>query len=402
MPSTNSAAVVDNVTPAEAIASGWTKFNLHWHDYEGVSLTNRSGGSTVAGDVHVVSGANDASAILGDTVNTYQKCVVAMAVISNNAAGEYARSGYISAIKSTGTINRGDWIRKSATTKCVESTGVNGLVSATAAPRGAIGIACAAASGGFVAAMLFDKAATPVFPRGHIFGLTLSNSAGDVTNDLDVAAGECKADDGLTDMVLPASITKQLDVAWAVGTNQGGLSTGAIANTTYHVWLIMRGDTGIVDVLLDVSATAPTMPANYTFKRRIGSIVRLSGVIRTFVQRGDEFRWKAGPFALDHDGASGTSANTITHNVPIGAVVHVFGVFTVSSTASAYISSLDLDDLAPSVSAVPGMFGSVTVSGAPYGPVKTNTAGQTRFRTNTSVTVRIATWGWIDRRGQDD
>src|SRR3990167_5278425 len=102
-----------------------------------------------------------------------------------------------------------------------------------------------------------------------------------------IALGPLAADLAET---LTTAITKQLDAAWAVGTNQGGrMSAAAIANTTYHVPLIKRVDTGVVDVGLDVSATAPTLPTNYTKFRRIGSILREAGAIVAFSQIGDEF-----------------------------------------------------------------------------------------------------------------
>jgi hypothetical protein len=126
--------------------------------------------------------------------------------------------------------------------------------------------------------------------KGHIYGLTLSNNASDAANDIDIAAGEA-ASTG-TDpvlMVLASALTKRLDAAWAVGTGNGGLDTGSIANGWYYVWLIRRSDTGVVDVLFSASATSPTMPANYDQKRRIGAFERASGAIRAFLQIGDRF-----------------------------------------------------------------------------------------------------------------
>jgi hypothetical protein len=61
----------------------------------------------------------------------------------------------------------------------------------------------------------------------------------------------------------------------AVITNSGvnGLDTGAEANTTwYHIWAIAKVD-GTLDSLLSVSATAPTMPAGYTYKLYLGCIM---------------------------------------------------------------------------------------------------------------------------------
>ena len=61
---------------------------------------------------------------------------------------------------------------------------------------------------------------------------------------------------------------------WTLGTGNGCLDTGTVAASTwYSVFVIERIDTAVVDVLCSTSATAPTMPTNYTRKRRIGSIL---------------------------------------------------------------------------------------------------------------------------------
>jgi hypothetical protein len=119
-------------------------------------------------------------------------------------------------------------------------------------------------------------------PKGHISGLTYSNSVSDATNDLDIAAGEASDSTNLRIIKLTASITKQLDAAWAVGTNAGGLDTGSIGNSDYYIWLIQRSDTGVVDVLYSLSSSAPTMPTNYDYKRLIGWFKRVGATIVAF------------------------------------------------------------------------------------------------------------------------
>ena len=167
MASVNAAGVVDNVTPAETIKSGFDKHNSHWHDYDAVLLTNSAAGSTAVGDVLAVSTAGDSAAVLGDAVSSFQEYVVAQAVIANAVTGEFARAGVVSA-KSTGTIARGQYIRKSATARSVEDSGTS--VGATVSPpAGTLGLALAAAVGGFVTMMLFDQTTT--------VGVTLINRA---------------------------------------------------------------------------------------------------------------------------------------------------------------------------------------------------------------------------------
>lgn len=91
-------------------------------------------------------------------------------------------------------------------------------------------------------------------PPTHIYGLKVSNNATDATNDIDVAIGGARDTTNTDDMVLAAALTgKQLDTAWAVGSSAGLLDQGTVANATYHLHLIKRVDTGVVDVIGSLS-----------------------------------------------------------------------------------------------------------------------------------------------------
>lgn len=104
-------------------------------------------------------------------------------------------------------------------------------------------------------------------PKGYVTGLEVSLDT-DTDHDVNVTAGEARDDADSENIVLSSEITKQIDAAWAVGDDAGGLDTGSVAaSTTYYVWLIKRTDTGIVDVLFSASNSAPTMPSNYDKKR---------------------------------------------------------------------------------------------------------------------------------------
>lgn len=249
------------------------------------------------------------------------------------------------------------------------------------------------------------------YPTGFLHGLTLSNNVTDATNDIDIATGKCRDSADGANMVLGSALTKRLDATWAVGTNQGGLDTGAIANGTYHIWLIKRPDTGVVDALFSLSASAPTMPTNYTLKRRIGSIVRTGAAIKGFVQDGDKFMWKVPVNDLNVTNP-GTAAATRTLTLPTGirieALIIVQGVGNTSETPGAiYISDLSVTDSVPTFSGGIANF-QVFSSGAQMalgGPVNvmTNTSAQVRSRVEASAAstvLRINTNGWIDTRSR--
>jgi hypothetical protein len=252
--------------------------------------------------------------------------------------------------------------------------------------------------------------------RGHIHGLTLSNNGSDATNDIDIAAGvAADVASPYALMYLASGITKRLDASWSVGTNQGGLDTGSIANSTYHMWLIQRTDTGVVDVLFSTSASSPTMPANYDRKRRIGSIVRAGGAIKAFVQDGDWFNLST-PVNDVSAANPGSSAVTRTLSVPVGVRVRaILGVFVLASDASAdgpaavYVSDLSVSDASPSYSGAAsiavyllGATGNLLIGGMVE--THTNTSGQVRSRLQLSAsgtTLAITTHGWVDYRGRD-
>jgi hypothetical protein len=250
-------------------------------------------------------------------------------------------------------------------------------------------------------------------PMNYITGLTLSNNGSDPTNDIDIAAGSARDSTDAVNIDLSTSYTKRLDAAWAVGSGNGGLDTGAIANTTYHIWLIKRSDTGVVDVLFSASATAPTMPANYGYKRRIGSIRRVSAALQTFVQDGDLFQLKV-PVADVAATNPGTSAVTRALSTPSGVRVQALlrAAVTNSSTGAAprtVITDLSVTDAAPDPTATPGADIALVYNGAGASnevasrlAVFTDTSAQVRSRLSASdaaVTLYIITYGWIDTRG---
>lgn len=244
-----------------------------------------------------------------------------------------------------------------------------------------------------------------------IGGLTLSNNGVDATNDIDIAAGYACATGGGALMTLASSLTKQLDAAWAVGTNQGGLDTGSIANDVYHVWLIRRSDTGVVDALFSASATSPTMPTSYDQKRRIGAIIRAGAAILAFTQFGDHFRLSTSVLDIDVTNP-GTSAVTRTlASVPDGIRVKaLFNAFMTNTGAveRMYISELAASDQAPSGTAAPLRNLTMHVAGFAVSSqleIMTNTSGQIRTRHESSdanTVFRIATLGWTDYRGKND
>ncbi len=250
-------------------------------------------------------------------------------------------------------------------------------------------------------------------PRSHIAGLTMSTAGSSTT--MTVAAGQAAGSANTVLIDLPSAIAKTTS-AWAVGAANGGLDTGSIANNTwYHFHLIQRADTGVVDVLISLSATAPTLPTSYTDFRRIGS-GRTNGSAQwvLFSQVGDEFLW-ASP-VIDVDAVNpGAAAVTRTVTTPTGVVTSALLTVGINGSTTganaAYFSSLSVTDQASQSAitaalALPATIGTNGVASAwNFTPatIRTNTAAQIRSRIATSGAtdrIGIVTLGWVDQRGK--
>ncbi len=251
--------------------------------------------------------------------------------------------------------------------------------------------------------------------RGYLSGLGMINVIGDLDHDIEFSVGVAVDGTFTTLMSLASALVKQIDNGWVVGTNQGGLDTGAVAASTwYHTWLIRRSDTGVVDALFSLSATAPTLPTNYDEQRRVGAVLTDgSANIIAFLQTGDRFLWDV-PVSDYNATDPGITAVLRTLTVPTGVVVYP------------YLSSLVVDANHAGVAwytlftdpAQPDTLPSVTAfhhenSGAAADDVRdnifltntsTNLSGQLRQRLSVSdpgITVVGITHGWCDRRGRD-
>ncbi len=251
----------------------------------------------------------------------------------------------------------------------------------------------------------------------YLSGVGMANNAGDATNDIDIASGQCTDSTNAVNITC-AAMTKRLDANWAAGTNQGFRNSGAaITNTTYHIYAVATA-AGVQDYYAHTSTTVATVitalqaetgGASYLYARRIGSIIRSAGAILAFIQDGDYFRLSS--VVLDVDVTNpGTAAVTRTLTVPLGinvqAMVNVYAFDTTPTAFNGLLSDLAATDQAPSATAAP--LGNFRANSAGDGlsmqlVVRTNTSSQIRSRISNSTgntVLRIATAGWSDSRGK--
>ena len=235
--------------------------------------------------------------------------------------------------------------------------------------------------------------------------LTLANN-GSATSTFLVFPGAATSDDTTIGsrvvITLTATITKKL-TAWAVGSGNGCLDTGAAAAFTfYHVYVITRLDSGVVDVLCSVSgpnsATSPTMPANYPKKQRLGAIrttwfPTAGGEIYFFSQVKNRFRWATLTSTLDvNNGAPGAGTfNTATVSVPNGVIAKALISCTVANTGQVYVFELNATDEAAGGPVSCGSFGGT--AGATL-EVMADPAQRIRFVNSANVATQLRTYGW--------
>lgn len=242
-------------------------------------------------------------------------------------------------------------------------------------------------------------------PRSYLTGLALSTAGGSAT--FAVAVGAATSDDTTTSIKLSTTPFSKTTGAWAVGSGNGSLDTGAIANNTwYHVYLIERTDTGVVDVLTSLSASAPTLPTSYSVKRRIGSMkTDGSSHWTAFTQNGDEFLWVT-PIADAVGFSLTTTASLFTLSVPTG--VQVWSkISTIGGSAATWtyiVTSPDQADTAPVHNSLMSMEGVAGNFAGTEQNVRTSTSAQIRARSDIAggLNFYITTFGWLDRRGRDN
>lgn len=244
----------------------------------------------------------------------------------------------------------------------------------------------------------------PAYELGRLSGMSISVSGGSAS--FTVNSGVACDSLGLALMLMPSPITKSTS-AWTVGSSVGGLDTGSIgANAWYHVFVIKRLDTGVVDVLISSSATAPTLPTNYTVFRRIGSVkTDVSSNWIAYIQHGDEFWWVTPVLDVNVSISTTTNIAVTLGSVPTGVAVKALmdvafssanlnANFTLRETAT--VDALPMYTVANTViETTSTQQGNV----ASLNSVWTNTSAGMACRSSAASSfLKIVTRGWKDLR----
>ncbi len=237
------------------------------------------------------------------------------------------------------------------------------------------------------------------------YKLICSNAA-DTDHDITISAGSAMDSTGVTMLTLAAAITKQIDAAWAAGTNAGGLDTGTVASgTVYYIWIIRKDSDGTIDALFSLSKTAPTMPTGYTYKRRIMTVVTdASANIINFKQIGDKITFNT-PI-LDRTEAALATTNRTAQATSIPPLVRGDFLIRLYSASGIYFwfDSEDMPDAAASSTRYD--INMYVASGNTVAhltkSIKTNSSRQIYLRiSNATNAIAMFTYGWTDDRGQN-
>jgi hypothetical protein len=188
---------------------------------------------------------------------------------------------------------------------------------------------------------------------GRIDGFHTANTTTDSAHDISIGIGYCEGSLEVSRgnmYFLTTGLIKRIDAAWAVGTNQGGMATGAVANHTEYNLILLSSDTTAteLDVMFDVSATGANAPSGWTAVRRLGSVFTDgSANIHAYFQEGDEFEY-LDPIAQisDTTGTLGTFQTSAALKVPPLAVGRFFTECVVNNTTRPRIHIRDTSSAA--------------------------------------------------------
>ncbi len=257
---------------------------------------------------------------------------------------------------------------------------------------------------------------SPFIIPGFVSGLIPSQAA-DANHDITFSAG-LAADSGNSSWLeLTSAITKRIDATWAVGDTNGGLFSGTVAaDTWYHLFVIRRSDTGVVDAGFDTSVTAANIPTDYDEYRRVGSVLTDSSSnifdFRCYEKAGGarEFEWDSRDTIEDYISVNPGSSRVLvsldfTPPDVDGMQLHVFFGASDSTAVShagwiAHPDYPDADPLSGGADHYNVLVENATDSNSNwFGYVRCNSSAQVAFRitnSNANTIVLIHTWGWVD------
>lgn len=188
-------------------------------------------------------------------------------------------------------------------------------------------------------------------PDGY-YNARVAINSGDAEHDIDFTGKVRDAADS-ADLAFSGTLTKQLDVNWVAGNNQGGKASAVVLSAGLTVHMFAIGDGVNVDAGFDTSLTATNLLADatgYTTYRRVASMVLdASSNWTEFIQRANDFILNVAGIPSTSDNSPGTGVNTYTlTEIPDGIEVKVYLVAQMlrnANNAAGHWFETDLDNM---------------------------------------------------------
>ena len=235
---------------------------------------------------------------------------------------------------------------------------------------------------------------TEGMPEGYLYGFEISNGT-DPDSEINIEPGVCKDLTNTRPIILSAGTTIDITLSGA-----GGLDTGTVANDTwYYIWAIYSTSTGMADAMFSASATSPTMPSGYDYKRRVRGAVLTDGTadIITFDQIDNYFIFTSKIVELDTL-TPATSKTNLTVSIPDSlTVMGLYHILIRDSTAS-YINifGYNQSDAAPAQDECDFITEAGNMTGLEFQRITNNASISYRSSNAAMDNFTISTIGFID------
>lgn len=231
-----------------------------------------------------------------------------------------------------------------------------------------------------------------------ITGLVPANNVSNPTTHIDISPGFAMDQTGVETITLTTGTT--------IATS--GLSAGG----SYHIFIAKKAD-GTVTVFYDTSATNPTMPTGYIYRRILNSfLVDSSGNIEQGLWRNDgSFQFVNGTLHIQNESLQ--YLHLVSMRVPVGIKVEATGYFVAFNTTGAfYIFARDPDAYATGRYTTPALMSESSyyvkdpggLLSTPY-RIWTDTAGQIIVGSSSGVattnTLHVYAGGWVHPRDEN-
>jgi hypothetical protein len=178
------------------------------------------------------------------------------------------------------------------------------------------------------------------------------------------------------------------------GTGVLKLDTGTYAtNTWYYIWVICKANGGVPSAFISLSATAPTLPADYLYQRRVGSLRATStSAYKKFHTNGNGWHWYETTYLIVSNGTQ-TSFTAVDNsaNCPTTSLMFM-GCFQANyaSSGSATMNLRATGD----TSTIQVYTNGVTVNSYGMCPMNTSQSFDYSIATGTAAYIYIS--GYID------